>query len=160
MVIVWPILIPNFITIAFCVQKIRAIPGVGSNQKFAVGAARNSPSAKCPSGRPRPTGGRAGPRPSRADGRRGPTGAPVGLVRARRGPTGAPVGRVRGSDALVNGNATNLRFIFFAFLEMSSNLLLLVISKRFELQFPGWRQSIGNSMNFQNLTDFFPLRCV
>ena len=58
----------------------------------------NSPSAKCPSGRPRPAGGRAGPRPSRADGRRGPTGAPVGLVRARRGPTGAPVGRVRGND--------------------------------------------------------------
>ena len=35
MVIVWPILIPNFITIAFCVQEIRAIPGAGSNRKIA-----------------------------------------------------------------------------------------------------------------------------
>ena len=48
--------------------------------------------------RGRRVGGRAGPCSSRADGRRGPTGAPVGWVHARRGLTGAPVGRVRSND--------------------------------------------------------------
>ena len=131
MVIVWPILIPNFITIAFCVQEIRAIPGAGSNRKFAVaiaiaiviaiaiaiamamaiaiaiaiamaipGAGSNrkfavgAAAGKMPVG-PSAADGWAGPRPSRADGCRRLTGAPVGWVRARRGLTGAPVWRVR-----------------------------------------------------------------
>ena len=63
-------------------------------------------------------------------------------------------------DALVNGNATNLCVIFLAFFEMSNFFLLLAISKRIELQVPDWRQTMGNSQKFQNLTDFCPIRCL
>ena len=89
-VIVIAIAIAIAIAMAIAIAIAMAIPGAGSNRKFAVGAA----AGKMPVG-PSAADGWAGPRPSRADGCRRLTGAPVGWVRARRGLTGAPVWRVR-----------------------------------------------------------------